>query len=240
MLGSTGRFFIQISETISETVEGKMKNHGRWGVGRFRGWIYIDKYLKEIYDTGEVDPQKFYYIKIKIQDEIFFIHDFYEDKLFFSNRIEDTYNTKIDDEAKVIFLCNKIKEILNNDSGVEAEVNYVQTTRQASTMPPIVKKPKPDPKFIEQMVLKSGVVEKPLINGQKVRNEMDGCIYEVISQFDYLVLSNEKGEEIVLDYYEGLKGKTWTFLDAKIEKQLDEYYAKVADLVAQYLNKTNT
>jgi len=101
-------------------------------VGRFRGYMYKDDLRNEIMKTGEFYPRKHFFIRVKYLDNplaenIYYVFGFYSNKLLYSKKIENTYNSMLDDESMAIKLTNIIKERLIK-GGHKAEVACVQTT----------------------------------------------------------------------------------------------------------------
>lgn len=108
-----------------------MANNNVIGPGRFPQYMYFDRYYTEIMETGEVNQQIYWYIKIRAANYLYYIFGIEKDKqrVAFSDDIKDTYRFKFKDELTAITIANAIKMRLKSEEHIEAEVNVVPTSK---------------------------------------------------------------------------------------------------------------
>lgn len=108
-----------------------MANNNVIGPGRFPKYMYFDRYRMEIMETGEVNQQIYWYIKIRSANYLYYIFGIEKDKqrVAFSDDLKDTYRFKFKDELTAITIANAIKMKLKSEENIEAEVNVVSTSK---------------------------------------------------------------------------------------------------------------
>lgn len=110
-------------------------------IGRFKKEMYKDNLHEEVSSTGEYNPEKHFYIKVKILDnspqgKMFYIFGSEEANLLLTDNIKNTYKSNLVDESKVINLRNIIRELLIK-SGLTVEVSCVQSTESCPDSPTV-------------------------------------------------------------------------------------------------------